>query len=522
MIDVSQSIKSLYRSDVIPHTIRFTIGETAYTETDIVSGSLSIQESICSKDTLQYNSVEAAKLELTLAKETGNIAELTGKELTIFADVNNTSTSIPLGVFTISEAKLDGDYFTNIVAYNRMQVFLDTIIDSWWNERVEFPITIRQLLAELCVEINVPYSLPSSWTNSELLVNRNVFFDQGTAAELLGYIQEASGAFFVVDRSGTLKMLEPSEETTTFTYEMLFSDAEIADYENPSIERLWLHATDDDVGVTVGSGSNTYTITANPLLFDNGTDDLTVIATNILNAIQRNAYIPFKASVKCQPYLEVGDPVTVRTYKGNQASFVLMHRKMSDVGLLVDDIEVKGKAEIKQRTSTSKQVKVLNRKMHEVVNTIESFSSRISNVKSEIDEELENYVTTTELATAIDQSAESIQLSVINAINGEELNMHFLFDDQGVHIATIDGNGDIVSDYQSLFTQQGLKVMNKDGEETLIAEKDTVDTNNLTAHNRLRVKEDNQRTISRFQGFYNAIHRKDQQGIFWEKWKENE
>jgi len=179
-------------------------------------------------------------------------------------------------------------------------------------------------------------------------------------------------------------MLDSAEETTIFTYELLLNDPEIADYAAPSIERLWVHATDDDVGVTVGTGTNTYTITANPLLYNFGTSELTTIAENILDSIERVGYVPFKATVKCQPYLEVGDPVTVRSYKGNQASFILMSRKMSDVGLVSDEIEVKGDTEIKQRTSTAKQVKVLNRQMHEVVNTVEEFSSTIEEIETDL------------------------------------------------------------------------------------------------------------------------------------------
>lgn len=389
MIDVSQAIKSLYRSDVIPHTIRFSIGNTNYTETDILNGSLSIQESICSKDTLEYNSVEASKLEVTLAKETGNVKELTGKQLTIYADVSGTS--IPLGVYTIKEAKLDGDYFTKITAYNRMQVFLDTVIDNWWNQDLVFPLTLRQLLIALCTYLNIPYSLPATWTNSGIAIGQNTYFENVKASELLGYIQEASGSFFVVDRTGILKILEPSDETTLFTYEMLLNDPEISDFEVPSIEKLWVHASNDDVGVTVGTGSNTYTITANPLLFNFGTSELTAIAERILTSIARVGYTPFKAAVKCQPYLEVGDPVTVRTYKGNQASFMLMTRKMSDVGLLNDAIEIKGEATIKQRTSTAKQMKVLNRRMHEVVNTIEEFGSTIEQVESDVAKSASSY-----------------------------------------------------------------------------------------------------------------------------------
>ena len=77
--------------------------------------------------------------------------------------------------------------------------------------------------------------------------------------------------------------------------------------------------------------------------------------------------------------------------------------------------------------------------------------------------------------------------------------------------------GAIVSAYQALFTELGMRVMDRYNNVTLSAEGDTVDAINLTAHNFLRIKDDAQGTTSRIQGFYNSVHGKAQQGIFMEK-----
>lgn len=112
--------------------------------------------------------------------------------------------------------------------------------------------------------------------------------------------------------------------------------------------------------------------------------------------------------------------------------------------------------------------------------------------------------------------ANALEVNAYNAVNGSIENI--TYDGDGMHIARKDPTtGDIVSEYQSLFTELGMRVMDSNGNVTLSAEQDTVDAVNLTSHNFLRVTDDNQSTTSRFQGFYNSIHQVAQQGIFWEK-----
>lgn len=109
----------------------------------------------------------------------------------------------------------------------------------------------------------------------------------------------------------------------------------------------------------------------------------------------------------------------------------------------------------------------------------------------------------------------ALEVSAYEAVSGSIANI--TYDGQGMHIARKDADGNIASEYQSLFTELGMRVMDSNGTITLSAEQDTVDAVNLTSHNFLRVTDDNQSTTSRFQGFYNSIHQIAQQGIFWEK-----
>ena len=109
----------------------------------------------------------------------------------------------------------------------------------------------------------------------------------------------------------------------------------------------------------------------------------------------------------------------------------------------------------------------------------------------------------------------ALEVSAYDAVTGSIENI--TYDGSGMHIARKDPTtGTIVSDYQSLFTELGMRVMDRNGNVTLSAEQDTVDAVNLTSHQYFRIADDSN-INSRFQGFHNSIHNTFQFGIFWEK-----
>lgn len=114
--------------------------------------------------------------------------------------------------------------------------------------------------------------------------------------------------------------------------------------------------------------------------------------------------------------------------------------------------------------------------------------------------------------------ASALEVNAYNAVNGTVENV--TYDGSGMHIARKDSEGNIVSQYQSLFTELGMRVMsNGTGEATLIAEGDTVEAVNLTARNFLRVQVNvnNSTVADRFQGFHSNVHNADMVCVFWEE-----
>ena len=379
MLNIPNDLKQKYTGDLLPPDVVLNIAGTTYTNKDFTSGSLKIKESLCSKDTLDLTSVEASTLKVTIAKETGNVTGLVGKRVTVKQG------ALDLGVYTIANAKLSTDYTTDIECYDDLKKFVDTDVSDWWNTQLVFPLTLKDLLIKLCDRVGVPTELPNAWTNSDMQVTKTAYFQNLKASELLGYIQEASGTFFRMSRSGKLKAISPNKTPTEIPYTRLFNDATISDTVTPAIEKLAIKSSEKDLGVSSGKADgNTYLILANPLLFGLSTAQMKSISDKLFPAYKWQAYKPCKASYKSLPYLEVGDWVTVTTFKGSVATFPIFSRELSDINLIADTVETKGKKEQKKTVSSAKQIQVLSWNVHEMENTLETFKSKIENITTEV------------------------------------------------------------------------------------------------------------------------------------------
>lgn len=379
MLNIPNDLKQKYTGDLLPPDVVLNIAGTTYTNKDFTSGSLKIKESLCSKDTLDLTSVEASTLKVTIAKENGNVTGLIGKRVTVKQG------ALDLGVYTIVNAKLSTDYTTDIECFDDLKKFVDTDVSDWWNTQLVFPLSLKDLLIKLCERVGVLTELPNVWTNSDMQVTKTAYFQNLKASGLLGYIQEASGTFFRMSRSGKLKAISPNKTPTEIPYTRLFNDATISDTVTPAIEKLAIKSSEKDLGVSSGKADgNTYLILANPLLFGLSTAQMKSISDKLFPAYKWQAYKPCKASYKSLPYLEVGDWVKVTTFKGIVATFPIFSRELSDINLIADTVETKGKKEQKKTVSSAKQIQVLSWNVHEMENTLETFKSTIENITTEV------------------------------------------------------------------------------------------------------------------------------------------
>lgn len=458
MISVSDAVKTAYINGNADTELFLTIGLVEYDPTNILAGSVSIDESLCSAEQFDLSRVEKNQLTFTLFNISENISDLQGLTVVakqrVYPDPSDhtTYTDIPLGTYEIVEAVNDGDYLFKCTCYDKAMLAFDTNIDAWWNTTVTFPVTLRTLATDLFDYLDVDYDIPTTFTNSTFsIVKRTVYFEGVTAAELLGYIQEVAGGYFKADRNGIISYYEaiPADEglypavdlyprdylyphnphATAFgnpdTYQpqnyrfpQIVGDLEIADYWTAEIERVQVRGTEDDIGIIAGEGTNTYVIQGNPLLYNLTSETGATVVANILDAIDGVTYIPFKGRFMALPFLEVGDYAIIHTYKGLRVYSPIFARTLSGSKLCFDTLESKGSQEIEQVTHVERSLTTLNQKTHEIVNTVSELSSTVTSVDTELNGTGGIAETVSTHTTQIQQNANAISLKVSSYYQG--------------------------------------------------------------------------------------------------------
>lgn len=443
MLDVSEAVRQAYINGNAKTEIFLTVTTTdgvvhEYNPRNILSGSVSVVESLCSSETFDISRVEKNELTFTLFNITEDIKGLQGGNVVakqrVYTDASDETvyTDIPLGTYTIAEAMNDGDYLYKCTAYEATTVKLDNLIDEWW-KNLTFPITLRNLAVSMFQYLGCAYDIPAEFTNSDYSIETlNADFEGVSGAEILGYIQEIVGGFFKADRQGVIRLKVPTpvssglyphiglyprtglyprrsnrafgDDTTAGTgdwnYPQIVGDLQLGDYDVKSVTKVQIRGTEDDIGIIAGSGTNTYVIQGNPLLFNLTAEDGAAIAQNILDQVGQIAYKPFSGKFMSQPYVEVGDIAKIETYAGKEGDSPIFQRTLSGARLAFDNFQSLGLEYREQVSSVNRKLTTINQRTHEIKNTVDEMSSTVSNV--------EQRVTTNE--TNITQNANAITL----------------------------------------------------------------------------------------------------------------
>lgn len=413
MLDVSNEIIQMYHDDNPPAEIVLTIDGVEYGARNILSGSVSIKESLCSGELFDLSAVEKNSLEFTFINTDQSITDLNGKTVVAVHRLtlsDNSTYDLPLGIYYIADAKNDGDYLYKCIAYDGMTKF-DRNIDDWWNN-FTFPATIFDIAVSLCNYCGVVANFGNDFANANMTINViPTYFEGVSGTEVVSYIQEVAGAFLKCDRYGRIKLygvygglfpaedLYPSEtlypatyrywssdvsHVEEYTYRHITGDFTVADYEVAPITKVTVRNSESDNGTSWGEGTNAYIIESNPLLYNISPSVLQQAVRTLYNVLHGIAYHPFQAAVKCLPYLEVGDWVQIHTLEGKTALSPLFSRSMHGAHIVFDTLECKGREYREEVKSVSRDIKILNRRTHEIINNVGELSSTISEITDEM------------------------------------------------------------------------------------------------------------------------------------------
>ena len=381
---------------------------------DFEGETMELTESVCDKDELTFGACSAAQLSFTVS---GGFS-LQGKWLNV--DIGLKSEDAFASPYRLGRYKVNSDKPTadrtsrKVIAYDALYDILQTDVAGWYNTILpedDSRVYLRDFRDSFFNHFGIERE-DITLVNDDMWVEKTVKAGELSGAAVINCICEINGCMGHIDRAGKFEYiyLEPISAPDDIS-KSLYTSAAYEDYIVQPIDKLQIRQEEDDIGVIVGDGSNSYIIEDNFLVYGKSSAELTYIANNIFTKIKGLAYRPFTVECIGNPCIPVGAPVRVistyatidsyvftRTLKGVQslsdtyAAAGNEHRTGKVNSIQKQIIQLKGRSNVLSRTieETRNTITDIEQGLkNEITATALEFDVKLQNLQSEIDGQIE-------------------------------------------------------------------------------------------------------------------------------------
>ncbi len=349
----------------------------------------------------------------------------------------------PLGIFTAGAPKRRVQK-VSVTGMDRMEKF-DADASSWWNS-ISWGggLTLHNLLQRMCAQLDVTLTTSNTYPNANVVVKNPLNADGLTYRDILRYIAEAGCSYARFDRDGALELAWFSTPTNAPQINAnRYFTAETAEYTVPVITAVQLLADSDDVGVTVGSGSNGYQIVDNPFLaFSSQTQGKTMAQAIYTRLNAFAAYSPVSIKALCDPSIQAGDIISA-TVEGETRNIPVFTATITPTRATY------GCTGNVARPVTSKEQREswrAGRKYHDLTLDVDGLRSRIGNAEGDI--------------TSLELTAAGLKTRIENA-EGDITSLEATADGLDVRITGTEGE---ITSLKATTNSLGVQISNTNGD----------------------------------------------------------
>lgn len=385
---------------------------------DVVSGTFNLNESAFATKELRFGSLVASELSVKLYNTVPNLMD---KEISVSITLDNmASNPLKIGKYKVLEDKPTTDrLYKQIKAYDSLYEVINKEVVSWY-EGLLFPMTLKVFRDSFFNYLGIEQE-NAILINDDMLVDKTILANSIPGKQILSAICELNGAIGRMNRDGKFEyVILDANPSRRITIDNIASKSgSYEDFNCQPISKVQIRQTTDDIGAIVGEDGNTYIMQDNFLVYGKSASDLNTIATNLLSAIKGITYTPFNIkAIYGNPCYEIGDAITVVT-KNKMFNSYIFNRTLKGIQAMNDTIKADGVEYYTENlNSANTQIQQLARQTNELSRTVEETKSTITKMGQDLEN---NYPTTTEMQSAITQSAEEITAEVIKIIDVSDI-----------------------------------------------------------------------------------------------------
>lgn len=415
---VDYSLQDLFYAPNVDKQLIITTddGSVTITNTELHQESFELTESLCSESELTFGACEAAVVKFTIS----NIfTSLKDKWITVKIILDgNSDNSFILGRYKVVSDKPTADRIKReIEAYDALYDVINTDVVDWYNSilpTTDTYITFKTFRDSFFAHFGITQK-EITLVNDTMTVSRIVDTDELSGGQVLNAICEINGCLGHIGRSGQFEYVYLDNTSPITIDKNHYTSADYQDYIVSQIDKLQIRQDENDIGAIVGTGSNTYVIENNFLVYGKDAAQLKAIATNVFNRIKGITYRPAEISSAGNPCIEVGDAIKLSSKYAEINTYVL-ERTLKGIQALTDSYTAQGEQlRTTQINSSNKSITQLKGRVNRLIRDVDQNKAEISNVEAGLKNEI------TQTASELDVKIQSLQSQIdgeITVING--------------------------------------------------------------------------------------------------------
>ena len=296
------------------HKLRGYIGLIAFDDSNILSGSISLERKNADESDIQIGAVFIGSLSMTFLKNTPITPRgWVGKPLTLEFGLEISEGIyewMPMGVFSIADATIDASG-TTITAYDAMSKF-DENLPDWYTTSG----SVYSVVQSICSRFSVPFRMTEAQVqalpNGTQPIGLYKPNDCQTYRDIIFWVSQVIGGWAEIDRDGyfVLKTYPRNGVAdVTLTASDLVSGAQFSSWVT-DFGAVTFENEDQTTSLYGSSGVGlTYQAGMNPFLIYGTGGTQTQMRTEVLNTLTHIKYQPFNVSMMCAPVFDLGDVI---------------------------------------------------------------------------------------------------------------------------------------------------------------------------------------------------------------------
>lgn len=442
-MEVSNVVKTAYKKDTVTKYVSLYFPELdkEITGEDMYDESMRLSEKLIDRQSMEFVGCIASMFKISVH---GINYDIKGKKLVVKIWTDGTEEE-PVVLFrgiVDSAVSQSNKWNKEITAYDELYTRGNTEVAAWYKS-LTFPITLKNLRDSLFNYIGLE-QVNTSLPNDGVTIKKQ--YDPNTlqALAVIKAICQINGAFGIVNREGKFEYrilgkikqsaypsmtlfpsagLFPSNPDVAAVmaartaddigaeYFSFYRRVEYEEYEVKVIDKVTVRKSEDDTGVTYGTGANNYIVQGNIFAYGLANKELTAIAKNIYNSIGGFSYYPFQSENNGLPFIECGvDAVSYyvvdweKTMGGRkfrsggsdivyeQRPFYVLNRELSGIQALKDSYSAKGEEyQSEFITDLQTQIDLIKKKQGVSKKDVEDYVGDYTYSQEEIDNMFANF-----------------------------------------------------------------------------------------------------------------------------------